>query len=242
MTQPGGCPICDRLSPSDLFALDTLIADPAAWPSTVWGLFSPPTGGLPASYRRFGAQRVGREWLDNHGYSGISTGALRRHIRFDVAHVARDLAELVGLGLITTSRTQTRIPTNPTLDAGAFVSYFNAGIQMGAAAQRMLAERINDALDRGEVPDEKLVMKLADMGAQFARSQASLMAKGLRFNGEEEDEDDAFRGPADDLPSKRMGHHRVRTIEGERRPVADEGPADREHFNERARHEGREGL
>jgi len=238
----GPCSICQSMTPMDLLELDALLADPAAWPASVWGLFNPPKGGLPASYRRFGAQRVGREWLDAHGYERVTNGTLRRHIRYDVPHVARDVAELVGLGLITKAGTQTRIPTSPTLDAGAFVSYFNAGIQMGSAAQRLLAERINAAIDAGEEPDVKLVMKLADMGAAFARSQASLMAKGLKFNGDEEDEDDAFRGPADDLPSQRMGHSRVRNVNGERRPVADSGPADRAKFNERSRLEGGEGL
>src|SRR3954470_15120479 len=194
----GPCSICQSMPPLDLLELDALLADPAAWPSSVWGLFNPPAGGLPASYRRFGAQRVGREWLDNHGYEQFSNGVLRRHIRYDVPHVARDVAALVGLGLITKAKTQTRIPTTPTLDAGAFVSYFNAGIQMGAAAQRMLADKINAAVDAGEQPDTKLVMKLADMGAACARTQATLMAKGLKFSGEEDDEDDAFRGPADD--------------------------------------------
>lgn len=228
------------MSPTALLELDSLIGDPAAWPSTVWGLFEPPKGGLSASYRRYGAQRMGQEWLARNGYN-FTTGALRRHIRYDVAHVARDAAELAQVGVITLSNPRTRIPTAPTIDSGAFIRYFNAGIQMGEAAQRLLAERINAAIDKGEEPDPKLVLKLAEMGAAFARTQAGLVAKGLKF-GQEEDEDDAFRGSADDLPSPRMGHHRVRTVDGERRPVTDEGPADRAHFNRRAAEEGRAPL
>lgn len=237
----GRCGICDTLPPSSLMELDALLGDPAAWPSSVWGLFDPPKGGLPASYRRFGAQRVGREWLDRHGWDGITTGTLRRHIRYDVAHVTRDVAELVTVGIISTTRTQTRIPTTPTIDAGAFISYFNAGVQMGAAAQRLLAERINAAIDAGDEPDPKLVMKLADMGASFAKTQATLVAKGLKF-GEDESEDEAFRGSEDDLPSPRMGHQRVRTVNGERQVVRDEGPKDRERYNKRAREEGSTGF
>lgn len=241
MRPTGKCLICDRLSPVQLLELDTVIGDPAGWPITVWGLFEPPKGGLPASYRRFGAQRMGREWLDRHGFPDITDGWLRGHIRYDVAHVAHDASDLVKLGLIAKTKTQTRIPTNPTIDGAAFIRYFNAGIQMGEAAQRMLAERINAAIEAGEAADPKLVMKLADMGAAFARTQATLMAKGLKF-GQDENEDDAFRGAKDDLPSPPMGHVRVRTINGERRPVLDRGPADRERHRKRAEQEGSEGL
>lgn len=234
----GSCIICETLPVNDLLELDALLADPLAWPTSIWGLFSPPKGGaLPASYRRFGAQRAGRAWLDGHGHQGIGDNILRRHIRFDVAHVARDAADLVSVGLIAASSPVTRIPTNPTLDSGAYIRYFNSGIQMGSAAMTMLAERINKSIEEGKEPDTKLIMKLADMGAAFAKMQASLVAKGLKV-GAEEDEDDAFRGDPDDLPSPRMGHSRVRTVNGERRPVHDEGPADRADYHARVAQEG----
>lgn len=241
-TNPQGwCAVCARLSPSQLLELDAIIGDPAGWPVTVWAMFEPPKGGLPASYRRYGAQRMGREWLDAHGYEKIGDPALRKHIRFDVAHVARDAADLVKLGIIRQATPATRIPTNPTIDGAAFIRYFNSGIQMGEAAQRLLAERINAAIESGEVPDTKLVMKLADMGASFARTQAALMVRGLKF-GQDENEDDAFRGPEDELPSERIRDHRIRTINGERRPVLDKGSVDRERYRKRAEQEGSEGL
>jgi len=235
------CDVCNKLSPMQLLELDTVIGDPAGWPVTIWALFEPPTGGLPASYRRFGAQRMGREWLDKHGYASITDGRLRTHIRFDVAHIAHNVSDLVKLGLIRKTNTQTRIPTNSTIDGAAFIRYFNSGIQMGEAAQRLLAERINAAIESGEEADTRLVMKLADMGAAFARTQATLMAKGLKF-GQDANDDDAFRGAPEDLPSPRIGHNRIRTIDGERRPVLDQGPADRERHRKRAEQEGSEGL
>lgn len=235
----GRCRICESLSPAQLLELDTLIADPLHWPSTIWGLFTPPKGGLPASYRRFGAQRVASDWLEARGFDDIQTGAIRHHVRYDVQHVTRDPAEIVATGLIAASRTQTRIPTNPGLDTGAYIRYFNAGIQMGESAMTLMAERINRLLDEGKPVPDALVMKLADMGAQFAKTQAALVAKGLKMS-EDEDEDDAFRGK--DTPSPRVGHTRVRTIDGEARAVHDEGPADRARYNERARQEGRDEI
>jgi len=238
----GTCAVCNRLSPRQLMELDAIVGDPAAWPATVWGIFAAPNGALSASYRRFGAQRMGREWLDANGYPDITDGPLRKHVRYDVLHVARDPSELVTIGIINKQAgSVTRIPTAPTIDAGAFIRYFNAGIIMGEAANRMLAERINAALDAGDIPDAKLVMKLADMGAAFARTQAALMAKGLKF-GQEDDVDDAFRGGEDTLPSEQIGHTRVRVVDGERRPVRDRGPKDREAYNRRAAQEGTEGL
>jgi hypothetical protein len=238
---PGNCAVCDRLSPTQLLELDTIVGDPAVWPVSVWSIFEPPKGALPASYRRFGAVRMGRDWLDANGYNDIFDGQLRKHIRYDVVHVARDAGELASIGLIRQTRPKTTIPTASTLDTGAFIRYFNAGIQMGEAAARLMAERINAAIEAGDEPDPKLVMKLADMGASFAKTQASLMSKGLKF-GQEENEDDAFRGSAETLPSANIGHTRVRLIDGERRPVRDRGPADRERHRRRAEEEGSEGL
>ena len=234
------CDVCDKLSPMQLLELDTVIGDPAGWPMTIWAMFTPPEGGLPASYRRFGAQRMGREWLDSHNYGYITEGRLRMHIRYDVAHIARDASDLVKIGILRKTGSQTRIPTAPTIDGSAFIRYFNAGIQMGEAASRLMAERINRAIESGEDADPKLLMKLADMGAAFAKTQASLMAKGLKF-GQDENDDDAFRGPAEDLPV-RIGQVAIRTIDGERRPVVDKGPADRDRYRKRAQQEGSEGI
>jgi len=238
----GSCSVCTRLSPGQLLELDSILGDPATWPITIWGIFEKPKGGLPASYRRFGAVRMGRDWLDSHSYADISDQRLRMHIRYDVVHIAHDAADLARIGIIAKSTAlHTRIPTAPALDASAFIRYFNSGIQMGEAAQRMLAERINMAIEAGEIPEAKLVMKLADMGAAFARTQAALMAKGLKF-GQEDDDDDAFRGGEDTLPGPRIGNNRVRVVDGERRVVHDAGPADRERYRKRSEQEGSEGL
>lgn len=240
MSKAGACQICDTLPPQKLMELDAIIGDPAAWPITIWGIFEPPKGQLSASYRRHGATAMARDWLDREGIKWITMQTIRKHVRFDVVHIPRDASDLIQLGIVAEAGTQrTRIPTAPTIDAGAFIRYFNAGIQMGEAATRLLAERINAMIERGEEPDPKLVMKLADMGAAFARSQAALMARGLKF-GEEEDDDAAFMGSDEERPGPRIGHSRVKMVDGERRPVHDEGPADRAKHRKRREAEGLE--
>ncbi len=232
------CAICSRLRPEELLELDLLVGDPTRWPSTVWGIFNPPRGGLPASYRRFGAVRMGRDWLDRHGYADMPTVTLRRHVRFDVVHKATDTADLVELGVIAVSDSRTRIPVNPQIDATAVIEYFNAGVQMGGAALRMAAERINAMADAGIPIDTKTLLEMAKLGTRLATTQASLQVRGAKFTHGGEDEDEHWRGSADNLPSTRIQHHRIRNIDGEVRPVLDEGPADREDYNERARREG----
>lgn len=241
MARPGACGVCDNMRPADLMELDTLLGDPARWPRSVWGIFRAPENGLPASYRRFGAVKMGLEWLAEHGYHSITKGQLRSHIRYDVVHVPRDVADLAQLGLIRHTHSNRRIPVEPRLDPGKAIEFFNTGIQAGIVANQILIERLNEQLERGEQPDTKLLMKLADQGAAFAKTQATLQAKGLKF-GSGEDEDEGFMGGDDDRPSERIGHTRIRKIEGKRQAIRDEGPADRAKFNERAEQEGREPI
>jgi len=236
-----GCMICATLSPRQVLELDQLLGDPAMWPSTVFNLMGKPEGGLPASYRRYGAERVGREWLDSHGFEHIGKLPLRRHIRYDVVHVAKDPTDLIEIGLIARSKSH-RLPTSPVIDRTAFITYFNSGIQVGAAAHQLLAEQINKLIDEDKPVPTSLLTKLAEMGSQFARTQAQLIARGVRFT-EDDDEDEAFRGKPDDLPSPPIGGHtRIRTIDGERRPIADEGRKDREEYARRRADEGRDGI
>lgn len=234
-----GCAICNRLSPNELLELDQVAGDPATWPSSVWGILAPPRGSaLPASYRRYGAEEMSRRWLEAHGYGDIASKyVLRRHIRYDVVHLPRDAADLVEIGVMAGTRTsQALIPAVPRMDPEAFLTYFNRGITMGNSALELLTHRINGYIEKDEDPPERLVLELAKLGAKLATTQAQLRQRGMRF-GEDENEDDAFRGGAE-LPSERIGHHRIRTVGGERRPVRDEGQADRDVFNARSREEG----
>ena len=133
---------------------------------------------------------------------------------------------------MTTKAKGRRLPTSPTLDAGQFITYFNSGIQVGIASHQLIVDRINKLLDDDKEVPIRLLEKLADMGAAFAKTQAQLMARGVRFEADPH-EDESFMGSDDERPSTRIGHARIRTVEGERRPIADEGPKDRDAVNKR---------
>lgn len=105
-------------------------------------------------------------------------------------------------------------------------------IGLGVWALGVLQERMLDKIAAGEEVSEHDLWRLADAGQKMAgmvaRSKLNIAPPDLS----------GFRAGASGLPSPRMGGHRVRTVEGERRPVKDEGRADRKHYNARARQEG----
>lgn len=237
MTRPGPCTICGSLSPQQLLDLDRLIADPLRWPKTVWGMFSPPKGGLPASYRRWGAERMALDWYRMQGLEPPVRKTLRAHIRYDVDHVARTPADLYAAGVIRKGRAEPRrLPEDTVLDAGAFVGYFNTGVQVGKAAFEAIVRQINDDIEAGIEVDPKTLLTLAQLGAKFASQQATLVSKGMRF-GEDEHEDDGFRGDPDELP-KRIDKTTIRQIDGHRSSIKDAGRADRAEYAERVAREG----
>lgn len=232
-----GCVVCGTLPPGELVELDLILADPLRWPKTVWGRFSPPEGGLPASYRRFGAEAMGREWLMANGYD-IPKGSLRKHIRYDVPVISVDVDELLARGLIGLTKDGPRGDRQLTqpIDPLAYIRFYNAGIELGLQGLTLLNQRVQDLIDAKEEVPLPLVKMIVDAGMKLATSQAAIKASGKRFGDDEADENDAFRG-GDDI-SPRFAGTRVRQIEGEARPVADEGPTDRKRYNERARMEG----
>lgn len=234
----GACRICDTLPADQLVELDLLMADPRRWPRTAWRIFDPPKGVLPASYRRYGAVNVGRDWLTAHGWT-FSNLVIRRHYRFDVPLVAIDPAELVHRGLIAGSDGRVAGPVPEPLDATAFLRYYNEGIKLGIQGLELLTKRVQKLIDTEQEVPLALIKQIVDTGAKLAMSQASIKAAGKGFGGDDGDENEGFRIGAGDDASPRIGHSRVRTIDGERVPVVDEGPADRADYNERARQEGR---
>lgn len=232
------CKVCIGVDPMDLIGLDSIMGDPAAWPATIWGpIFKPPkAANLPASYRRFGAVEMGMAWLAEKGIP-MARRDVRRHYRFDVPKIGTNPDELVQNGLLRRGRaSEGRMAVR--IDPIAYLSYYNTGIQVGLEGLSLLAERIEKLKsDDKEVPIALIKMAI-DSGAKLATSQASIVASGKQWGGDG-DEDEAFRANTDGpLPSDRMGHTRVRVIEGQARPVADEGPADREAYSDRAAQEG----
>lgn len=235
----GKCRICTTLAPAELIELDLILGDPLRWPVTVWKGFSPPEGGLPASYRRFGAENMGREWLLANGFD-INKQTLRSHIRYDVPLQSVDVDELIQRGLISLAAPGPAGDTGQTIgqpiDALAYITLYNEGIHLGIRAQGLIAARVDAIIKRGEEVPLALLKLMVEGGMKLAQSQAQIKAAGKPFGDDDPDEDDAFRG-GDDI-SPRMGHSRIRTVDGEARPVADQGFADRQHYNDRAAQEG----
>ena len=229
------CGVCDTLPPGDLIELDLILGDPLRWPKTIWNGFSPPAGGLPPTYRKYGAERMGDEWLKAHGYE-ISKMALMRHFERDVPLQVVDVDELVSRGLIALAKPSTNLAKVPEpIDPLQYITFYNEGIKIGIKALGLLSERVQALIDKGEEVPLPLIKMMMDAGLKLAGSQAAIKAAGKPF-GTVVDEDDAFRG-GDDI-SPRFGSYRVREIDGEQRPVFDEGLPDRTRYNEQAEQEG----
>lgn len=238
------CQICDGLPPGDLTELDALMGDASRWPSTVWGIFEPPKGAPNALRLRFGARQMAIAFFAQRGYGPFSREVIDRHYRFDVPIFAADPVELLNRGIIAATAQNSaggvRTKTVEKIDPGAYLTYFNRGIKLGNRALEVLAARFEEMVAKGEDVPLAMLKMLIDSGAKLAVTQASLKRAGVNLDGDDELEE-GFRAGSGPV-GPRIGQTRIRTIEGETRPVADKGPADRAHFSERAKAEGGEGL
>lgn len=235
------CQICRTVPTGDLLELDLRMGDSSTWTSAVWGIFKPPKGHMTPASQRFGALNVGRSFLAEKGYA-FTEKQLRDHYRFDVPVIASDPADLISRGIIEAGprkRGGDMTTTAEQLDPGAVLVYFNRGIRIGNKTLAIVEKRIDQLEAEGKEIPERLLKMLVDLSSKLAVTEASIRARGQFIGGE--DDDEGFRSGVG-APSPRIGHARVRIIDGEARPVADEGPADRAHYSERARQEGGEGL
>jgi len=234
-TPAADCLVCKTLPPKELIELDLILSDPLRWPDTIWGMFAPPEGGLPASYRRFGAMQMGMAYFAEKGYT-IAKSKLRHHLTYDVPVLNTDVSELVSRGLVASlpadhSRTALATPIDPL----NYVRFYNKGIELGIQGLDLLTKRIQELIDHGDDIPLPLIKMMVEAGSKLAMSQASIRAAGRQFGGSDEEENESFRG-ADDIGAK-FGEVRVRVIDGEQRPIVDRGHKDRQHYNERAAQE-----
>jgi hypothetical protein len=169
-----GCRICDELPIGDLAELDLLMGDASHWPETVWGIFTRPRGSIPASYQRFGALRVGRDWLTAHGYPEERFGqkVLRQHYRFDVVVIASDPIELLNRGLIAQGDGREARLDVDKIDPQAYLTYFDRGIRLGNRGLELLATRVEQMVARDEEVPLALLKAIADIGGKLATTQA----------------------------------------------------------------------
>lgn len=235
----GSCRVCDTLNADDRLELDYLLADPRRWPREVLGRWQLPPGILPARYKAWGAVAVGMAWLAAHGRADIKRSAVFRHWRFDVPRIASSPEDMVAQGM--PARTPRDLPEpSGVVDPRRYLAYYAKGIEVGIKGLDLLLTRI-EALQHENKPVPENLMKLAiDAGQRLAVSQASLQRSGAMFHDDEAEDDSFLAAGREEGP--RFAHHRIRVIDGEARPVADQGPADRATYDARARREGGAGL
>jgi hypothetical protein len=246
--QPNGqsgrstCPVCQTVDLVELTRLDLLAGDPTRWPRTLWkeNGWDPPTGLLPPKYRTWGQYAVTRDWLDRHGYEDLKDQSVRTHLKH-VPKVARSPQALANAGLIEGEPID--VSTGKLIDPNAYLAYYAAGVRVGIKGLELLEKRIKKIEASGEDVPLDLIRTMVDAGSKLATSQAQIRSRGVKM-GDDAD-DDAFRRAASPEPDgevTRIRNHRIRTIDGEARPVTDTGRGDRADYNERAAREGLAGL
>ncbi|HEY6056454.1 MAG TPA: hypothetical protein VIV06_00400 [Candidatus Limnocylindrales bacterium] len=235
------CAVCDTLTVDQLAELDTLMGDPVRWPPTVWGVFGKPQL-LTAQRRQWGALTMGMAYLASIGLQVISKAVVQRHYRDHTPVIATSTDDLVSAGLIAATLPYKPVPEVPTSPV-RFLEYFAKGIEVGIKGLDLLRARI-EAIEQApadahgnkpEVPMSLITLAISS-GSKLALAQASIRARGARLD--DDDDDDSFRGAGGEEPGQRIGHHRIRVIEGESRPIRDGGRADRDAYNRTAIEEG----
>lgn len=238
-----GCRVCATVPPPRVVELDEVMGDPRKWKMLVAYGSMVPTAMTPSA-RKFGATNVGVHWLREQGYVELSRLDVVRHYVRHTPIVAASLEEYAAYALAGDLRSPRGIETRKVGMLGT-AELYNRGIDLANMSLDLLTARLEDRLrqDPASVPSAEL-MAYAEFGKSLAVSAAALKRGGINVFGGPNDRNAGFRGAGEggDAPSPRMGHHRVRMIEGTARPVTDEGPKDRAEYNARAAEEGREGL
>jgi len=191
---------------------------------------------IPASAKRWSSVRHAKVWLAERHDKPISTATISNHFDKHLPLVPATMQRIVETGRLADG-SQVPVRAEPYLAAVQFHAYFKAGMDIGMRALKVLEKRVIAAEDPesdSEVTNS-ILLSIARVGQQLATAQAQIWARGQRFDVED---DDAMAGFMGEQPSPRFGSYRVRDVDGEHKPVYDEGPADRQHYNERAREEG----
>jgi hypothetical protein len=235
----GSCSVC-MLPDEQLLALNLILADPTQWPKTIFAGIKLPKGALPPGYRLWGALRMGQEFCREQGLV-INDKALRKHYNNHVVQVPASATHFAEQGMVAAQDSKLARP-DLGLTPIRFRDFYSKGVELGQRGLELLLDKI-EAIEKkkGEVPVD-LMLKAAEIGTKLATSAAQLEMRGFELERHREEETEGFRAGSMPLPSERMGHHRIRVIEGVARPVADEGRSDRRDYNERAEEEGQATL
>lgn len=224
----GGCRICLLVPAEGRRDLDRLLTDSTLWPKNLYDLVGKPAKMTPAA-RKWGQVQIGVAWAQENGFADLNRYDVQRHAKDHVTAIP-DLGELWG-----------SLPRNT--GPMAMMRFYEKSLQLGVHALEALQKRIDNAAEGEEPLTLPQLFELAELGAKMAVSAAML---GSRDKSPLDppsltpgvDDGGGFLAGSAPAPSGRMGHSRVRVIEGSPRPVHDEGPKDREHYNGRADQEG----
>lgn len=231
------CQVCTLVPPAELLELNSILADPEQWPSNILDGWIIPKGALPGTIRRFGGVGTGMQWLKDRGFPAVPRRSMEHHFDSHVVHVAKTDADMEQLGKMATVKGDPSLAIIPQMRPNLFVDYYATGIQLGVyALEKLRADIIEMEQANVKIPPRTL-WQMAELGAKLAMSQAGMFSRGSKIE-ETGDEMAGFRAGEAPLPSQKFGDHRIRTVEGEARPVVDRGMADRREYNERAKQEG----
>jgi hypothetical protein len=182
--------------------------------------------------REWGALEVGVAWLNENGWGDLNKAHVRNHYERHVTLIPQDPAA-------AGAAAEGKAPPDPAIDPLAYLRFYMKGIDIGRRGLELLEQHIDRMLEKNpkaEIP-LPLIKMMVDAGAKLAVSQAQIRSREKSIPDELGDEDEGFRGGAD-KPGPRIGHTRIRQIDGVATPVHDEGPADRATYNARADQEG----
>jgi len=231
------CYVCTTLPGPELLELNAYLANPEQWPANILADWIIPKGALPGMIRKFGGTATGIQWMKDHGFPQITKAQMEYHFDVHVVHIAKTKADVEQLGKMVTVKGDASLALLPQMRPNLFVDYYATGIQLGVyALEKLRADIMAMEEAHVEIPHRTL-WQMAELGAKLATSQAGMFARGNKIE-ETGDEMAGFRAGEAPLPSQKFGDHRIRTIDGEARPVADRGRADRDTYNKRAKQEG----
>lgn len=236
MTTAGSCQVEKRLGLEQSIELDAFLADPSKWPAAIFEGWDLPPGPLPGNFRQWGAVKLGLEWCETRGET-FSRRVMERHVNIHVPVLAFTPQDFAVKGTDSTVEGPRPLPAIAG-NSVSFMDVYQKGLAVGHRALDLLQKRIDALEAEGKPVPIELALKLADLGIKLATSEASIRARGAMLAGQQDDDIEGFRSGSAPLPSQRMGHSRIRVVDGVSTPIRDEGPADRSQYSARARQEG----
>jgi hypothetical protein len=231
------CRVCRTLPALQTVELDGLMGDPQRWNIDVaYGALTPQR--FSPSARKIGAVNVGLRWAHDHGYQMLNRADILRHYTRHTPLIAHTLEEYAEFAVVGDPSSRHR----RVVGLAGVGEVYNKAVDLGVMSLTLLIARLEERIRRGETVPSAELMAYAEYGAKLAISAAGLRRSGASPFGGERGAYEGFRG-GEGAPGPKISRDvRMRTINGESRPVIDRGPKDRAAYNARAELEGRDKL